>query len=148
MSARAGIFNLAQLWFLTEVVDVNFPGWENGKTTVKLVQRCLCTVWRYLILMLTELRQGRGLLAEGWEQRKMSAASKTVFRRYLRAGQQIQLCSYRRTLSAEATHAANQPIHQPLELKAFLTASAWQALASKMFSWRAERGEMSRSLWL
>lgn len=35
MSARTGLFNLAQLWFLTEVVD--FPGWENRKTTVQLV---------------------------------------------------------------------------------------------------------------
>lgn len=70
-------FNLAQLRFLTEAVDATFPGWENGKTTVKLAQHCLCTVWCYLILIPTELLQRRGLLAEGWERRQMSAASKT-----------------------------------------------------------------------
>lgn len=62
--------------------------------------------------MLTELLQRKGLLTE------MSAASKTLVHWYLRAGQQIELCE---TLSAEAMQAANQPIHQPLALKAFLT---------------------------
>lgn len=64
MSACAGLFNLAKC-LLTEVVGVNFPGGENGKTTVKLLQHCLCTVGRCLILILTELRHRRGLLAEG-----------------------------------------------------------------------------------
>lgn len=143
MSARARVFNLAQ-WFLTESCYFWTSLREKkklGRTTAKPVQHCLCTVWRYLIWIVTELLQRKGLLTEGWEQRKTSAAHKTFIHlvsheqddRYLLGG-------YPRALSAEAMRASNQPIHQPLALEAFLSARRPSAFHLRNVFLKGKRG--------
>lgn len=76
--------------FWPKLLMLTFPRWEKrGRQQLSwftlCANVCVCvsvcvsvsTIWRYLILIPTELLQSRGLLAEGWAWGKMSAASKT-----------------------------------------------------------------------
>lgn len=145
-SARAGIFNMAQLWFCFELFMWTFLGEKMGKEQLSWFN----TVYS---LMLSDFDTDRAA-AEYRPLRWGMRAEKNVscFQNILFIGISDtgnKFCSAALgELYQHTTQAANQPIYQPLALKAFLTPCAHQGLASKMFFWRAERGEMSRSVWL
>lgn len=113
-SAGAGInlINLAQLWLLTEDADVR----EMGKQRLIGFNVCLCTVWRYLILIVTELLlQRRGLLAEenvSCFQNIRSSVSQST-------GDKYSSAAIRRLYQQRPREMLNQPIYQPVALKAF-----------------------------
>lgn len=65
-------------WLLTEAAHVNSPVWGNGKTLVKSIQHCLCTVWCYLVLILAELPQTGGLLAKGTRAEENVSGFRTI----------------------------------------------------------------------
>lgn len=124
-SARAGIFNMAQLWFCFELYSLMLSDFDTDRAAA-------------------EYRPLRwGMRAE----KNVSCFQNILFIGISESGNKF--CSAALgELYQHTTQAANQPIYQPLALKAFLTPCAHQGLASKMFFWRAERGEMSRSVWL